>query len=90
MPRKHIIASGRVQGVGFRYHVNTLAKACHLTGWVRNQDSGDVEIEIQGFQEDLAQFLLLIDKRSMFIRIDHLDIEDCEEIHESSFEIIYE
>lgn len=89
MPRKHIIATGRVQGVGFRYHASLLAEANHLTGWVRNLDSGDVELEVQGPQESIENFLSQLDKRSMFIRIDHSIIEDCKEIHESEFAIRY-
>lgn len=87
MPRKHIVISGRVQGVGFRYHVNTLAQAYHLTGWVRNLDSGEVALEVQGYQDLIDKFLIQLGKNSMFIRIDHMETEDRPEIHESGFEI---
>lgn len=89
MPRKHIVVLGRVQGVGFRYHAGQLAEACRLTGWVHNLDSGEVELEIQGKEEDIERFLSLLDKRSMFIRIDRMLSKDCEEIRESSFTIRY-
>lgn len=87
MPRKHIIVSGRVQGVGFRYHSQVLAQSCRMTGWVRNLYSGDVELEIQGQEPDMMQFLDKLERGSAFIRVDHIEIEDREEIHESSFEI---
>ncbi|HWT74287.1 MAG TPA: acylphosphatase [Mobilitalea sp.] len=89
MPRKHIIASGWVQGVGFRYHTNHLAYAHQVTGWVRNLDSGDVELEVQGPQKSIDDFLTQLEKGSMFIRIDHLEIEDCEELQESGFVVRY-
>lgn len=89
MPRKHITVSGRVQGVGLRYHVRLLAQAYRLTGWVRNLDSGKVAIEIQGYQEQLEQFLARLGKDSLFIRIDHMDIMEQDEIHESGFEVRY-
>lgn len=89
MPRKHIVVSGRVQGVGFRYHTIQLADACKLTGWVRNLDSGEVELEIQGKEEDMEKFFALLDKRSMFIRIDQIQSQDCEEIREDSFIVRY-
>lgn len=89
MPRKHIIVSGRVQGVGFRYRVSNLAGICHLTGWVCNLDSGDVEIEIQGKIEDLDKFVVQLDKKSVFIRVDHITLEDCQEISEKGFKIRY-
>lgn len=87
MPRKHIIVSGRVQGVGFRFHTYQLAGACALTGWVRNLDFGDVEMEIQGHEQNIEKFLDNMGKKSRFIRIDRVDMEDCMEIRESSFEI---
>jgi acylphosphatase len=83
--RKHIVVSGRVQGVGFRYHVHRLAEAYHLTGWVSNLDSGDVELEVQGYQTDMEQFILKLDKGSMFIHIDHMEVLDLKEIRESGF-----
>jgi acylphosphatase len=87
MPRKHIAVSGRVQGVGFRYHARLLADTNHLTGWVCNLDSGDVELEVQGHQENLEQFLLQLEKLTMFIRIDKMEVSDLKEIKESGFTV---
>lgn len=39
---------GRVQGVGFRNFVQREAVRLGLDGWVRNLDSGDVELHAQG------------------------------------------
>lgn len=47
---------GIVQGVGFRPFVYRLAKEQSLTGWVRNT-SGNVQVEVEGEEEDLNQFL---------------------------------
>ncbi|MBM3795314.1 MAG: acylphosphatase [Acidobacteria bacterium] len=41
-------ARGRVQGVGFRNFVQREAVRLGLAGWVRNLDSGDVEVHAQG------------------------------------------
>ncbi len=46
--RGHIIVSGMVQGVGYRYFVCKNARRMELTGWVKNLFSGEVEIEIEG------------------------------------------
>lgn len=46
--RKHIYFSGRVQGVGFRYHAYRIATALGLTGWVQNLYDDRVEMEVQG------------------------------------------
>ncbi|MBN2029380.1 acylphosphatase [bacterium] len=46
--RAHIIVSGMVQGVGYRYFVCKNARRMELTGWVKNLMSGEVEIEVEG------------------------------------------
>ena len=45
---RHIIFSGRVQGVGFRFTVHRLANRYKLTGQVRNVPGGTVEMIAQG------------------------------------------
>ena len=49
--RKHIKFYGSVQGVNFRYTSSTIAKKLGLTGWVRNEYDGSVEMEAQGTSE---------------------------------------
>ncbi|WP_053365688.1 acylphosphatase [Bacillus sp. FJAT-27245] len=46
--RKKVIFSGRVQKVGFRLELFTLAKRLKLSGWVKNLEDGSVEAELQG------------------------------------------
>ena len=48
MVRRHIVFRGWVQGVGFRWTNQALARERGLTGWVRNLDDGRVEMEVQG------------------------------------------
>jgi acylphosphatase len=40
--------SGRVQGVGFRYAMQSEATRRGLNGWVRNRRDGSVEALVQG------------------------------------------
>jgi acylphosphatase len=53
----HIVVSGMVQGVGFRYFVYHHANQLGLTGWVRNLPNGDVEIEAEGNREFLESMI---------------------------------
>ncbi len=57
MVRKHVIYSGRVQGVGFRYTTVSLARRYPVTGYVRNLPDGTVELEVQGEPEAVEALL---------------------------------
>ena len=51
---KHIIFTGRVQGIGFRFTAFNIANRCQLTGVVRNLPDGSVEMLTQGNPDDIA------------------------------------
>ena len=71
--RKHMIFSGEVQGVGFRYRAFVYAQELGLTGWVINLDDGRVEMEVQGERKHLSRLTDRL-RESRWIRI--LDIEE--------------
>ncbi|KAB2963523.1 MAG: acylphosphatase [Thermoanaerobaculia bacterium] len=48
--------AGRVQGVGFRWFVVRLARACAVSGAVRNEADGAVTAYAEGTEEGLARF----------------------------------
>lgn len=54
--RLQILYEGRVQGVGFRYTVKTLASGFELTGTVRNLADGRVELVAEGTKDELSAF----------------------------------
>lgn len=54
---KLINFSGYVQGVGFRYTASRIAKRYDLTGYVKNLSNGDVEMLLQGPQDDIQDCL---------------------------------
>jgi acylphosphatase len=59
---KHIIFSGRVQGVGFRNKARSIATSRKLTGFVRNLADGTVEMLVQGKTGDINDCLKDIKK----------------------------
>ena len=53
----HVIVEGAVQGVGFRAFMVTQANVKGLHGWVRNRQDGTVEVQAEGPQAVLKDFL---------------------------------
>jgi acylphosphatase len=58
MQTKHLIITGRVQGVGFRNYLAHKARQFHITGWVRNRSDGAVEAMIQGTAENVEAMIV--------------------------------
>ena len=55
--RAHLLISGRVQGVSFRYYIQDIAQSLGIKGWVRNCWDGKVEIVIEGEEERVEQLI---------------------------------
>lgn len=71
--RKHIIFSGHVQGVGFRYRAKKAADLYRCTGWVRNDWNGTVTMEIQGTEEQIDMVIQNLDQ-SRYIHIRSMEV----------------
>lgn len=54
--RMQVFYSGRVQGVGFRYTVRTVAAGFEIAGTVRNLADGRVELVAEGDKKELEAF----------------------------------
>jgi len=54
---RHLIATGRVQGVGFRQYIMRAARELDITGWVRNRADGSVEAVIAGAPEAVDRMI---------------------------------
>ena len=57
MVTRHLIITGRVQGVGYRNYMVYKARQFHITGWVRNRSNGSVEAMIQGTPENVEALI---------------------------------
>lgn len=55
--RAHVIISGMVQGVCFRYETQARAKEMGLTGWVMNRRDGAVEAVFEGEKDDVESIV---------------------------------
>ena len=59
--RIHVFYIGNVQGVGFRFTVDRLARNLGLTGWVKNLPDRKVELICEGEEKVLHRILQRID-----------------------------
>jgi acylphosphatase len=72
---RHIVFSGRVQGIGFRFTALNIANRYGLMGHVKNLPDGDVEMLAQGPAEMIDN--CISDLQDSFVgTISHIDIED--------------
>ena len=71
--RRHLIFSGAVQGVGFRWRARQAANAVGATGWVRNDRLGTVSMELQGTDAQIERVLQALD-RAPWIRIEDINV----------------
>lgn len=70
---------GRVQGVGFRWFVQSEAAELGLHGWVRNTDAGYVEAVAMGEPELLQELEQALRKGSRGSRVDRVVVHELDE-----------
>ena len=86
----HFLIRGRVQGVGFRWFVHREASELGLRGWVRNTDTGDVEVVASGPPGDLDELRAELKKGSRGSRVDKViehELDESESTNLKDFEI---
>lgn len=70
---ERIQVNGRVQGVGYRYHVCDVARRAGLVGWVRNRLDGSVELLAQGTSEALELLVVALGEGPPLARVTSVD-----------------
>ena len=70
----HVIITGFVQGVGFRYFIEKRAKELGLTGWVRNTEDGHVEAIFQGQKEEVDKMIAACKKGPFLTNVDDVAV----------------
>jgi acylphosphatase len=58
--RREVYYSGRVQGVGFRYTVRSLASRYNVSGFVRNLPDGRVHLVAEGPPGEIESLLAAV------------------------------
>jgi acylphosphatase len=73
--RAHVIISGRVQGVFFRYETRNEALHRNLKGWVKNRPDGKVEAVFEGEEEDVREMIEWCRKGPPMARVTDVRVE---------------
>jgi acylphosphatase len=74
--RAHMWVKGRVQGVGFRAHVEYRARQIGgLTGWVRNVGYDTVEAIAEGERADVERLIQVMKEGPRGARVDESKVE---------------
>ena len=87
--RKHIVITGRVQGVGFRYWLYKAAVRNNINGWVKNKISGEVEALLIGNNVEIDNLIKLCKKGPPSSKVARIEVQNYQkEYLKKSFEII--
>ena len=73
--RVHIHVKGRVQGVGFRAHVEYHARQTGVNGWVRNVGRDVVEAVAEGNRGAVERFIEMVKQGPRASRVDEAQVE---------------
>ena len=73
--RVHIWVKGRVQGVGFRAHVEYEARRIGVTGWVRNIGYDTVEAVAEGERKKVERFIEMMKEGPRMSQVEESKVE---------------
>ena len=87
--KKHIVITGEVQGVGFRYWLYKAAVQKKINGWVKNNISGEVEALLIGNEMEIDNLIKLCKKGPPSSKVTKIEVQNYQKEHfGKSFEII--
>ncbi len=85
----HVVVTGHVQHVGFRFWTQCLAIKLNVKGYVKNLPSGDsVELEAEGAQDRIKIFLEQVREAHPYAKIASFEMKEIEAKGYEDFRII--
>ena len=72
--RAHVLVSGRVQGVNYRWYTQRKAQELELTGWVRNLGDGRVEAIFEGEEKAVRRAVEWCRVGAPSARVDRVEV----------------
>jgi acylphosphatase len=84
---RHVVVSGRVQGVGFRWSARHRARELGVAGWARNLADGRVEAVLEGEEGSVSAMLDWLAEGPPGARVTDLQVVECPAEGHEGFEI---
>ncbi len=81
----HVLVSGVVQNVGFRFFTVREAERLGIVGHARNLESGEVEVEAYGEPEAIKSLLAWLEHGPKTAQVEHLVAKEIPVKHLISF-----
>jgi acylphosphatase len=72
---RHVLVTGRVQGVFFRAWTRDQAARLEVSGWIRNCPDGSVEAHVEGSEQSVDRLIDLLKSGPPGARVDHLQVD---------------
>jgi acylphosphatase len=79
MPSKHLVISGKVQGVFYRGWAIETARSLGLSGWVRNRMDGTVDACVMGDRDRIDDFIARAHHGPSAARVTRVDVSDADD-----------
>ena len=73
--RAHLIVSGLVQGISFRYYTRLKAQETGVTGWIRNLAGGEVEAVFEGEEINVKEMIEFCKKGLPNAFVENVDVK---------------
>ena len=87
MIRRRVVMHGLVQGVFFRDAVRRRALTAGVSGWVRNNWDGTVEVALEGEPEAVEKLIAFCREGPSGARVDQVEVVEAEVKSSKGFEI---
>ena len=73
--RAHVLITGDVQGVSFRYYAKQKANSLGLKGWIKNLLDGEVEGVFEGSEERVKEMIEWCKKGPWLAKVNNVRVE---------------
>ena len=77
---RKFVVRGRVQGVGFRWFVEREARMLGISGWVRNNSDGSVEVLASGSRDQISGLRSRLQQGPRASRVDNVQEADAKPV----------